>query len=125
MKKIVQFALLSLVILFLGANVSARAAELNLDFTIVNKTGWAIKEIYVAPTSSDNWEENIIKEPLEDGESLEVTFEPSEKTKKWDLRIVWVDEGKPVYWRNYDLTEISKITLFYNEKTDVTSAKTE
>ena len=125
MNKFIQFATLSLIALMMGAVPSAQAEELNLDFTIVNKTGWSIKEIYVAPSSSENWEENILKEPLLDDETLDVTFEPSEKSKKWDLRIVWVDEGSPVVWKNYDLSEISKITLFYNAKTDVTSAKTE
>ena len=124
MTKFVHLALLSLV-LVLGTAPLAKSEELNLDFTLVNKTGYTIKEIYVAPTSSDNWEEDILNEPLKNGESLDVSFVPTEKSKKWDLRIVWADGDAPVVWTGYDLTEISKLTLLYNNESGVTSAKTE
>jgi len=124
MRKLIRSVALSFA-LMLGLAATASAEELNLDFTLVNKTGWAIKEVYVAPTTSTDWEEDLLKEPLKDGESLEISFESEHKSKKWDLRIVWVDEGAPVIWKGYDLTEISKLTLFYDPKTDVTSAKAE
>ena len=30
-----------------------------LDFSLVNKTGYGIKEVYVAPHSTDTWSENL------------------------------------------------------------------
>ena len=104
---------------------NVKAEELNLDFKLVNSTGWGIKEVYVAPNSSDDWGDSILKEPLKDGETLEVKFHPKATATKWDLKIVWVDGGKSVYWTGYKLTDIEKITLFYDEKTDKTSAKAE
>lgn len=124
MNKLPQIAVLWLVAAML-AIVTPAHAELNLDFDLVNKTGYAIKEVYVAPSSSDDWEENILKENLEDEETLEVSFSSDQTAKKWDLRIVFADGSAPVYWKNYNLTEISKLTLFYNHDTDVTSAKAE
>ena len=118
--QIIKFSILSIV---LALATAAQAAD--LDFDLINKTGWGIKEVYVAPSSQDDWEENLIKKPLKDGETLEISFSPKESAKKWDLKIVWVDGGEAVYWRGFDLSSISKLSLYYDEKKDVTSAKTE
>jgi len=109
--------------LVLGLATAAQAA--NLDFDLINKTGWGIKAVYVAPSAQDDWEENILKGTLKDGETLSVSFSPKEATKKWDLKIVWVDGGEAVYWRGFNLSEISKLSLYYDADKDVTSAKTE
>jgi len=110
-----------------GAMGSA-AAESELDFTLVNKTGWAIKEIYIAPSTQEEWEptdKNVLPRSLKDEESVDISFHPKTSAPKWDLKIIWVDGGDAVEWIGFDLTEISKITLFYDEKTDKTTAETE
>jgi hypothetical protein len=114
-------------VLILGAAVTG-LAESELDFTLVNKTGYAIKEIYIAPSSQEEWtdeDKNVLPRSLEDEESVDITFHPKSTAEKWDLKIVWVDGGDAVEWLGFDLTEISKITLFYNEKTEKTTAETE
>lgn len=114
-------------LLLLGA-ASPGLAESLLDFTLVNKTGYAIKEIYIAPSSQEEWtdeDQNVLPRSLEDEESVDITFHPKAKAEKWDLKIVWVDGGDAVEWLGFDLTEISKITLFYDEKTEKTTAETE
>lgn len=101
-------------------------AESELDFTLVNKTGYGIKAIYIGPSSSKEWGENIIEEVLADGESVEIEFSPKAKAKTWDLMITWEEDGFPdEYWTGARLAEISKITLKYDRKTDTTSAVTE
>ena len=96
-----------------------------LDFSLVNKTGYGIKAIYIAPSASTDWGDDILKEPLENGDVLAISFNAKEKAEKWDIRITWVDEGADVIWKGCKLTEISKITLHYNRDTDVTTAETE
>lgn len=126
MKTLIQVINVSVLALCLGLISTAKAAEpVNLDFDLINKTGWDIKEVYVSPSKSDDWEENILKSPLKDGETLEVTFSPKLSAKKWDLKIVWVDGGDSVFWRDNDLSEISKLSLYYDAKKDVTTAKAE
>lgn len=113
--------------MMLGAAASG-LAESNLDFTIVNKTGYAIKEIYIAPSSQEEWtdeDKNVLPRSLKDEESVDITFSPKATAPKWDLKIVWVDGGDAVEWLGFDLTEISKITLFYDEKSEKTTAETE
>lgn len=115
-------ALLALVTL---QNTPAYAHNDKLDFALQNKTGYGIKEVYVGPHSSDQWGENLISEALENGETLDVSFDNNATAKMWDIKIVWVDEGAPVVWMNCKLENISKFTLHYNRDTDVTSAETE
>jgi hypothetical protein len=105
--------------------VPAHAENEDLDFKLLNKTGYGIKAIFIAPSDSTEWGDNIIKEPLENGETLAITFSAKAKAEKWDIRIEWVDEGDPVIWKKCKLTEITQITLHYDRKTDVTTAETE
>jgi hypothetical protein len=105
--------------------VPAHADNPNLDFTLVNKTGYGIKEIYIAPSASTDWGDSIIDKPMENGDQLAITFSPKAEAEHWDIRIVWVDEGADVVWKKCKLSEISKFTLHYNRDTDETSADTE
>jgi len=116
---------LALVIGIIAQIVPAHADNDNLDFTLANKTGYGIKEIYIAPSASTEWGDNIISKPLENGDALAITFDAKAKAEHWDIRIVWVDEGADVVWKKCKLSEINKITLHYNRDTDETTAETE
>ena len=81
------------------------------DFLLVNKTGVDIQEVYVAPHSSDEWQDDVMgKDMLVNGKSVKIHFERETKTKEWDLKVVDKD-GKASVWQNLDLLEISKVTL--------------
>lgn len=101
------------------------AAALNLDFELVNKTGYAIKEIYISPAAADNWQDNLLTKPMADGESLQMTASPDANAEMWNMKIVWVDEGEDVQWKDLNLAKISKLTLYYNADTDETTADAE
>ena len=103
----------------------AAAHAVDLDFELVNGTGWAIKEVYISPATVNDWQENILSEPMADGESGKVTFSPEAEAENWDMKIVWVDEGEDVVWKNLNLSEISKLTLRYDADTDETTAEVE
>ena len=81
-----------------------------LDFTLVNKTGADIHSIHISPADKASWEENILKEVLEDGESVHIQFNAHETAAKWDLRVGDV-EGTGLVWEDLDLTKITKLTL--------------
>lgn len=98
------------------------AAAGQQDFTIVNKTGYALKHIYVSEAKSDSWDEDILgRDVLDDGEYFEVSFDKAEKTCKWDMKVAY-DDGETAVWQNLDLCQISKLTLKWNKNTGVTSA---
>ena len=116
---------LALLAFFTLQNTPAYADNDQLDFSLVNKTGYGIKEVYVAPHSTDTWSANLSSSPLENGETLNISFNEEVKAAKWDIKIVWVDEGAPVVWSNCKLAQISKFILHYDRETDVTTAETE
>jgi len=111
-----------LLALLLGLVVSAKAA-LDLDFTLVNKTGYDIKEVYVGPTTSEEWGPNLLKETLKDGMALELKFHEKASAPKWDIKVVYTD-GETAWWKGYKLAEIQKINLFWS-KADGSTATTE
>jgi hypothetical protein len=115
--------LMSLASMFAGSTTFAQS---ELDFTLANKTGYGIKAVYVAPSSSTTWEDNLIDETLEHNEEVEIQFDPKGKhPAKWDIMVVFIDDDSKVYWKGAKLTEISKITLKYNRSTGATTAETE
>lgn len=85
------------------------------DFTVLNKTGIEIHELYVTPHDSDDWEDDILGEDtLVNGAEVDIKFSRKEKAKLWDLKVVDAD-GNEVTWENLDLLEISKVTLHYKK----------
>jgi len=117
--------LLAFIIGIIVQIVPVHADNDDLDFTLVNKTGYGIKAIYIAPSASTEWGDNIISKPLENGDGLAITFDAKAKAEHWDIRIAWVDEGNDVIWKKCKLSEISKITLHYNRDSGETTASTE
>ena len=92
------------------------------DFSIVNRTGYQIDKIFVAPSKSDDWEEDVMGDDvIEDGATQPITFDGSTSTCKYDLKAVYHD-GDTAEWGGLNLCEVSKVTLHYNAKTNTTSA---
>lgn len=89
-------------------------AESALDFVLVNDTGYEIDQVYVSPTKIEEWGSDILgQDTLADGKSAKIHFDPSsEKTTKWDIKIVFTDKESR-YWTDLDLSTISEVTLHY------------
>jgi hypothetical protein len=112
-----------------GSEVVKPVQNKNLDFKLVNATGYDIQSVYMSPSHADSWGDNILSDTLYDGYSVNIQFSPDAESVEWDLRADWVmEEGAKqeyVYWNGLRLDEINKLTLKYNPKTDKTSAKIE
>lgn len=106
-----------------AAPAPVAAAESRQNFTIVNRTGYDISEVYVSPAKAKNWGEDILgdDELDDDGEQL-VRFKRAEKTCLWDLKVVYSEDDSEAIWYDVDLCKITKITIKYNRKSDKTSA---
>lgn len=113
-------------IFLLGATVlptAGHAADAKQDFELVNKTGYDISHVFVSPTKSDDWEEDVLgKDVLADGDAWDIKFERGDKTCKWDLKVVYADDDSSAIWKNIDLCTVEQITIKYNRKSDQTSA---
>ena len=95
------------------AFVDNHAAESNehLDFSLTNFTGTSLRGVYLSPSTSAGWEENMLAATvLKDGDTVHIRFDPNEKNIAWDLRIEGVD-GHYAEWKDFKLGDISEITL--------------
>ena len=95
------------------------------DFTLVNRTGYAIAEVYVSPANKNNWgRDRLGRNVLDNGRSKLFTFSDSANCNQ-DIKVVFDDDGSSVVWEDIDLCELHKITLRNNRKTNVVSADAE
>lgn len=95
------------------------------DFTLVNRTGYAIREVYIAPSHSAKWGSDRLGEGTL-ANARQRLFKFSDKSScKQDLQVVFDDDGSEVVWEGFDLCEINKITLKYNRSTKEVSADSE
>ncbi len=101
-----------------------RMQNATLDFTLNNATGYDIEGIYISPSDTEEWGDNLLEETFADGDSIPWQFSPEAEATHWDLRVDWADDedGTFVYWRHLDLSQISSMTLHYDADSDKTSA---
>ncbi len=125
MRKIIATVGLAFALVMGGLSVQARA-EAKQDFTLINKTGYEIKEVYVSPTNSNDWEEDVLGQgTLANSDKVEIKFHRAATGCKWDLKVVYTDDGSSAIWQGINLCEVEKITIKYNRSTDTTSASFE
>lgn len=102
---------------------AGKAVAGDQDFTLHNETGVTIKELYISPHSTNEWEENILaSDSLKDGEEQDIVFPKREKADNWDLKIV-DKEGDSVEWENLKLTEITDVTLIIKDGKAIAETK--
>lgn len=98
-----------------GAATTAAPADgraRKLGFTLANLTGATLRAVYVSPSGSGGWEENVLGEGgLADGDSVELRFSPEEKAAEWDIRVEGADEHF-AEWKGLSLGGVSEITLY-------------
>lgn len=105
--------LLPTVLLVLLAAGPATAGE--QDFTLVNRTGVEIYELYIRPALAHDWQEDVLsKDTLPDGQEIEISFDLGEEADHWNIRVVDGD-GDAIDWPEVDLTEISTIVLSFED----------
>ena len=120
MRKFLVMAAMALATL---VSVPSMAQEAKQDFALVNKTGYELKALFVSPTKSDDWEDDVLgQDTLGDKQSVDVKFHRAVKSCHWDLKVVYSDDDSSAVWANIDLCTVEKITLHYNRSTDTTTA---
>lgn len=83
----------------------------DLGFAIVNFTGSTFRAVYISPSDSTGWEENVLGAGrLEEGDTIGIRFNPEERAVLWDIRVEAVDEHY-AEWKGVNLRDTSRITL--------------
>ncbi len=97
----------------------------NQDFTLVNKTGVEIHNLFVSPHSADEWQEDVLgRDTLADGDSVKIGFNVRERAALWDLKVTDSD-GNSIVWEKFNLLKISEITLHYDAESGKATAEFE
>lgn len=101
----------------LGLVAVPAGAQMFERITIQNSTGYTISEIYISPSRTNDWEEDVLDlTVLTDGADFSVDFRRAENTCDWDLKVVYED-GEEAIWPDLDLCEDWHFELFYNART--------
>ncbi len=104
------------------------AAEGELDFDLVNKTGYIIKEVSVSPAKAKSWhdeDELLHGREFGDGDVLKITFNPKVQAEHWDLQVIFAGDDDTEEFDDLKLTDITKVTLHYNKASKETHADIE
>jgi len=95
------------------------------DFTLVNRTGYPIRSVYLAPSAAKSWGNDRLGDGiLENNKQRLIRFSDKAKCNQ-SLNVTFDDDGSEVEWDDFDLCELNKITLKYNRKSGVVSADRE
>lgn len=118
MKKILSMLAVASVPLFAATPALAE----NLNFALVNKTGYTINEVYVSSAATDDWEEDVMgRDTLDHNDRVNIKFDKGARGCKWDVKVVYED-GEEAMRQGFDLCKISEITLRYDGKKGTTWA---
>lgn len=96
------------------------------SFVLANQTGVNVDKLFVSPHGANAWGDDVLgRAALAHGESATITFNRSEGTTVWDIRIA-DNEGTTLDWeQGFDLTAVKKITLHYDAASGKATATTE
>lgn len=112
-----------------GKSISPRTAaakpyDVTYTFSITNNTGYDIKKLYLAPSSSADWVEDdeLLKGRLfGNGAVINITYTTGKNADAWDLRCGWTDGSKDSIWNGLNLNGASNFTMTYDKGSDTTS----
>jgi len=93
------------------------------DFDLDNATGYDLKNLYISPTDTNEWGDDVLGEDvLKDGQTVKIHFpEGRGEGCEWDLKVTYNDDTSHE-WHNVNLCEITTVTIHYNESSQETSA---
>ena len=84
-------------------------------FTITNRTGYIIDQIFLSPSGDSSWEEDLLGEyTMPDGDLYDITLNREHPAETWDLKVVFDDDEEDV-WSGLTISGASSIVLLYDE----------
>jgi hypothetical protein len=118
-KKMKIFVFAACAVVALLCTMPAKAGD--QDFTLVNKTGYDIAQVYASPVKSDTWGGDIMgSDILANGASVSITFAHEASACHWDLKVVYTDKETAV-WQSVNLCKVSKITVHWDKDSGETT----
>ena len=99
-KQILFICVLSLVsIIYNPENALASPQE----FIIINNTGHNICALYISPSNTNDWQDNLLEQPIFGiADQATLPFHRNEPAAYWDIRVVY-DNGFSDNWKHFQI----------------------
>jgi len=108
MKRLLSLALLIFSFLIL---TSSSYSQLSKTYTVVNKTGMVVTSVFVAPSGTGTWSDNISTlDKISNKEGFQYAFEVDQKNCTYDIKFKGED-GKDYTLKNVNLCSSAVVTL--------------
>jgi hypothetical protein len=93
------------------------------DFTMVNKTGYDIREVYISAANRNAWGRDRLGDnaTLDNNKARLFKFRDRASCKQ-DIKVVFDKGDTEVTWEDIDLCEVNKLTLKYDRRSKAVSA---
>ncbi len=102
--------------------LSITAIAGDADFTLVNGTGYTIREVYISAANKNAWGRDRLGDgDMPNAKSRLFKFSDSANCVQ-DIKVVFDNGDAEVIWEDLDLCEINKLTLKYNRANKTVSA---
>ena len=103
-----------LVALIFSVALSGTAFAGRQDFLLINDTGRDIISLYITPSDTFFWDDDILGvDILENGDSEYISFSRRETDRYWDMKATFIN-GNEWIWEDIDLFRVSIITLRFD-----------
>ena len=96
------------------------APECSMEFTLLNRRGVSIAEIYAVSMTDSDWGVDYLEDEkaLEDGEDREILLDAQQCWRYWKLKLV--DEaGEESIWEAIDIAQVSEVMVYYDDEGDL------
>lgn len=101
----------SLFSLVLFLHLAGFAAASDYTFTLINKTGFEIIDLFFSPASRGDWGDEVLTvDTIPNKETMKIRFSRKEKAETWDI-LVNDEQGISFKWPNLKISEISTLVL--------------
>jgi len=83
----------------------------NYTFTLINKTGFEIIDLYFSPAAQKNWGEEVLTvDTIPDKERMKINLTRKERAENWDI-LVNDEQGVSYQWTSLKLSEVNTLVL--------------
>ncbi|MBU1566834.1 MAG: hypothetical protein KJ630_14580 [Proteobacteria bacterium] len=97
--------------LLLFLHLTGFAAASDYSFTLINKTGFEIIDLFFSPASRGDWGEEVLTvDTIPNKETMRIHVSRKENAEIWDV-LVNDEQGISFKWPNLNLSEISTLVL--------------
>ncbi len=92
--------------------IQTASAQKEVSFLLINKTGFDFTDIYISPSSKDQWSEDLTLGLFNNFEQKDITLKTNENVCTYDLKAVRLDSTEIIF-SELNLCKMLIVTLLY------------